>query len=205
MTGDFNHALAVKSKELENIKTQLTSQLHSIESESTKYQEQLQRAKEVYLQRQNELLEQIDILRDDAAKQQSELQDKAQIVAEKQLLDKYLKIEKDHNAELNQELYKTKANSDRIANELRDCHQRLETSLADTARLHDEVLAKTAQVKQYKKQTDSFKLKVEESNDRLVKTQKELERCQAFMRTMEEDQQDQVYLLAYFVIAKYHR
>ena len=98
---------------------------------------------------------------------------------------------------MNQELSKTKANDDRRAIELQDSRQRLETSLLDTARLHDEVLAKTAQVKQYKKQTDSFKLKVEEANERLVKTQRELQRCQTLMRTKEKDMQDQVFCNSY--------
>ena len=218
---NFANAQAPKSKELETTKTQLASQLLHMKSESKKYQEQLQRSEAVYLQRQDEFLQQIEHLKGDAAKQQSELQDKAQIVAaqnlslddqlektkielkakeknleimaaEKQLLEENLRIEKDYNTALNQELSKTKANGDRIANGLQDSRQRLETSVADTEHLHDEVLAKTAQVMQYTKQTDSFKLKLEEANDRLVKTQKELQRCQALIRTMEEDQQDQV-------------
>ena len=65
-------------------------------------------------------------------------------------------------------------------------------SLADTEHLHDEVMAKTAQVKQYKKQTDSFKAKVEEANTKLLKTQQELQRCQELLKTMEIDYQDQV-------------
>ena len=69
---EFTNALAAKSEELESTKTQLAS-------ESTMYQEQLQRVESAYRQRQDELLKQIDTLRNDAAKQQSELQDKVQI------------------------------------------------------------------------------------------------------------------------------
>ncbi len=68
------------------------------------------------------------------------------------------------------------------------------------ANLHEEVMAKTAQVKQYKKQTDSFKAKVEEANTKLLKTQWELQRCQELILTMEEDNQDQVLIFILYVI-----
>ncbi len=82
---------------------------------------------------------------------------------------------------------------------LQDARQRLEVSLADSAKLHDEVMAKTAQVKQYKKQTDSFKAKVEEANTKLLKTQQELQRRLELIKTMEEDNQYQVNLLLHHI------
>ncbi len=93
---------------------------------------------------------------------------------------------------IKQELSHTKQNCSRTATELQDARQRLKVSLADTECLHDEVMSKTAQVKQYKKQTDSFKAKMEEANTKLLKTQQELQRCQELINTMEMDSQDQV-------------
>ena len=101
----------------------------------------------MFLQRQDELLKQNDVLRNDAIEQQ----DRAQIVTaqnlslddqlektkmelkaqknfqimatEKHLLEENLRIEKDHNIALSQELSKTMVNGSRIAKELQDsCH-----------------------------------------------------------------------------------
>ena len=117
-------------------------------------------------------------------------------------MDDQLTHERNHTAALaqdlaakEQELSHTKQSGNRIAEELQDARQRLEVSLADSAKLHDEVMAKTAQVKQYKKQTDSFKAKVEEANTKLLKTQQELQRCQELIKTMEEDNQYQVFIV----------
>ncbi len=52
--------------------------------------------------------------------------------------------------------------------ELQAARERLE---ADTANLNDAVMAKTAQAKQYKKQTDSIKAKVEKANE-VIKREK---------------------------------
>ncbi len=117
-------------------------------------------------------------------------------------MDDQLTHERNHTAALaqdlaakEQELSHTKQNCDRTATELQDARQELEVSLTNTERLYDEVMAKTAQVKQYKKQTDSFKAKVEEANTKLLKTQQELQRCQELIKTMEEDNQYQVFIV----------
>ncbi len=107
---------------------------------------------------------------------------------DKQLIHESVALAQDIAAK-EQELSHTKQNCDRIATELQDARQTLEVSLADTERLHDEVIAKTAEVKQYKKQTDSFR---EEANTKLLKTQQELQHCQEVIKTMEEDNQYQV-------------
>ncbi len=76
----------------------------------------------------------------------------------------------------------------------------LNRATADTANLSDEVMAKTVQVKQYKKQNESYKAEVEEANAKLQQTQQELERTQRVLqrlqelvKTMEDDHQDQVH------------
>ncbi len=122
----------------------------------------------------------------------------AKDLAAKEHVDDQLTREKNHSAALaqdlaakEQELSCTKQNGNRIATELQDARQRLDVSL-------DEVMAKTAQVKQYKKQTDSFKAKVEEANTKLLKTQRELQRCQELIKTMEDDNQDQVCMYMYY-------
>ena len=95
--------------------------------------------------------------------------------------------------------------------------QQLDASIADTARLHDEVLAKTAQVLQYKKQIDSYTVKLEEAQNDIAQTQQswesledqykarlgdlnsklqhkhlELRQCQEQLKTMEDDKEYEV-------------
>ena len=59
--------------------------------------------------------------------------------------------------------------------QLHKSHQRLEKNIADTAKLHDEVLAKTQQVKQYKKQADGYKAQLEQNKAELQQNRAELE------------------------------
>ena len=114
-------------------------------------------------------------------------------------MDDQLTRERNHSAALaqdlaakEQELSHTKKLCDRTSTELQDARQRLDVSLADTERLHNEVMATTVQVKLHKKQTDSFR---EEANTKLLKTQQELQRCQELIKTMEEDNQYQVFIV----------
>ena len=77
--------------------------------------------------------------------------------------------------DIDNELSRMIANSAALAMEVQEGRQRLDTTIADTARLSDEVLAKTQQVRQYKKQTDSYKAKLEETAARLQEAQRELQ------------------------------
>ncbi len=91
-----------------------------------------------------------------------------------------------------EELTHAKRNRDRLAAELQDAYERLDTAIADTANLSDEVMAKTAQVKQYNKQTESYKAKVEETNSELQQTQHELQQRHRETDSMELSYQSQV-------------
>ena len=71
-------------------------------------------------------------------------------------------------AVIDSELSRMKANRAALAMEVQEGRQQLETIIADISQFSDEVLAKTQQVKQYKKQTDSYKARLEETNARLV-------------------------------------
>ena len=202
---------------------QLMTQMEHFRTESSKLQRQLQKAEATYKRREAELVQEMDELNDEAAKTQHKVQmaaamnislneqldsvtqdrdskqEKLEVLAnEKSLVDDQLTDERNHTAALaqdlvakEQELSHTKQTGNRIAEELQDARQ---VSLADTAKLHDEIMTKTGQVKQYKKQTDSFKAKVEEANTNLLRTQQELQRCQEVIDTMEKYYQDQVYM-----------
>ena len=86
-----------------------------------------------------------------------------------------LEIMATQKEDIDNELSRTKAKNAALAMEVQEGRQQLETTIADTSRLSDEVLAKTQQVRQYKKQTDSYKAKLEETAARLQETQRELQ------------------------------
>ena len=197
---DFDLFLQLKDKEIK----QLTEEKQKL---SIQYENQLIQVGIQNMQLQTELKKKIDQL-------QATLQEQTETVtAEKlsleeqnekttrefKLKEKQLEIVANEKAAISNdiaawknEIAQAKATSGRMGVELQAARERLEIAIADTARLHDEVMAKTAQVKQYKKQTDSFKAKVEEANTKLLKTQQELQRRHKLIKTMEEDNQDQV-------------
>ena len=179
----------------ERREAELVQEADELKDEVAKTQDKVQMASAMNISL-NEQLESVTQDRDSKLK-------KLEILANKKVsVDDQLTRERNHSAALaqdlaakEQELSHTKQNGNRKAEELQDARQGLEVSLADSAKLRDEVMAKTAQVKQYKKQTDSFKAKVEEANTKLLKTQQELQRRLELIKTMEEDNQYQVNLL----------
>ena len=77
--------------------------------------------------------------------------------------------------------------------------RQLEAKIAETSRLTDDSLAKTQQVKQYKKQVDNFRAQLQESNARaeeyhakLEQYQRELTYCQRDLQKREEDEESKV-------------
>ncbi len=171
---------------------ELVQEVDELKDEAAKTQGKVQMAAAMKISL-NEQLESVTQDRD------SKLKNLEILANEKVFVDDQWTREKNHGASLaqdlaakEQELSHTKQNYDRTATELQDAHQRLEVSVADTERLHNEVMVAMAQVKQHKKQADSFKAEVEEANAILLKTQQELQRCQELIKTMEMDYQDQV-------------
>ena len=77
----------------------------------------------------------------------------------------------------------TRAQQKETQVQLHESHQRLEKNIADTAKLHDEVLAKTQQVKQYKKQADGYKARLEQNKAELQQNRAELEQYRSQLAT----------------------
>ena len=215
------HAKEEKIQKLADEKKGLLAQVNHFKQQSDKNMQLLQDAKMDSTQRQAELVQQF----------QAEFEDKSQLfVAEKlslteqldktvkefKLKEKQLEIAKTEKSllkeqvdKLDKDIAQVKTHNNKMGVELQEARERLETSEADTARLHDEVLAKTAQVKQYKKQTDSYKLKIEEAqtekmimheatekrykerltelNSKLQHKQLDLRRCQDQVKTLEKN------------------
>ncbi|XP_064387129.1 aurora kinase A-like isoform X3 [Halichondria panicea] len=176
----------------ERREAELVQEADALTDEAAKTQDKVQMAAAMNISL-NEQLESVTQDRD------SKLKNLEILANEKVFVDDQWTREKNHGASLaqdlaakEQELSHTKQNYDRTATELQDAHQRLEVSVADTERLHNEVMVTMAQVKQHKKQADSFKAEVEEANAILLKTQQELQRCQELIKTMEMDYQDQI-------------
>ncbi len=162
----------------ERKEAELVQEMDELNDEAAKTQDKVQMAAAMKISL-NEQLESVTQDRD------SKLKYLEILANEKAFVDNQLTHERKHTAALaqnlvakEQELSHTKQTGNRIATELQDARQRLDVSLADTECLHDEIMAKTAQVKQYKKQTDSFKARVEEANTKLLKTHQELQHCQ---------------------------
>ncbi len=188
---DFELFLQLKDKEIKR----LTEEKQKL---SILYENQLKQVRIQNMQLQTKLKKKIDQLQ---ATLQELTEQTETVTAEKLSLENQLnettrecklKIAANEKAAMTDDIAQAKATSGRMGVELQTSRERLEIAIADIASLHDEVMAKTAQVKQYKKQTDSFKAKVEEANTKLLKTQRELQRCQELIITMEEDNQYQV-------------
>ena len=116
----------------------------------------------------------------------------ATVNKELKLREKQLEIMATEKANIDNELSRMKADSELAAVEVREGPQQLETTIVDTARLTDEVLAKTQQVKQHKKQTDCYKARLEETSARLEQSQRKLQHFQDQNKKIEEDHQNQV-------------
>ncbi len=193
---DFDLFLQLKDKEIK----QLTEEKQKM---SIQYENQLIQVGIQNMQLQTELRKRIDQLQA-TLREQNETLTAEKLSLEEQnekttreftLKKKQLEIMANEKAAISNEIAQAKTTSGRMGVELQAAQERLEVAIADGAGLHDEVMAKTAQVKQYKKQTDSFKAKVEEANTKLLKTQQELQRCKELIKTMEEDNQYHVNLL----------
>ena len=132
------------------------------------------------------------------------------------LKEKQLEIMASEKSNLEEQTGRMRAHCTAVQLELEDSRQQLETAIKDTGTLSDEVLAKTQQVKQYKKQTDGYKARLEETTVKLEETtirlqeatarqqdttarlqeaQRELQHFQEQINRMEEDHQHQVCLL----------
>ena len=83
--------------------------------------------------------------------------------------------------------------------EVAEVRKQLSVALMDKEALSDESLAKTQQVKQYKKQVDTFRIQLQESSARieeykmrLHQSKHELAHCQRDLQAREEDKQSEV-------------
>ncbi len=199
---DFEAFIQLKATEIEGL-------IDEKQKLSTMYEDRFKQVGSQNMQLQTQLRNEIErlqaILRERSEQAETVITEKLSLEKQREKttreLKKQLEIAANEKAAMSNEIAamkneiaQAKATSGRMGAELQAARERLEIAIADTANLHDEVMAKTAQVKQYKKQTDSFKAKVEEANTKLLKTQRELQRCQELIKTMEEDNQYQVLI-----------
>ena len=154
------------------------------------YQQRQKQSEILFQQRQAELEQEANRLKAEADKTKAELTEKTDVViAQKlrlkeqfehvesqfKLKEKQLEIMAFEKCNLEEQTGRMRAHCTAVQLELEDSRQQLETTITDTSRLSDEVLAKTQQVRQYKKQTDSYKAKLEETAARLQEAQRELQ------------------------------
>ena len=151
------------------------------------YQQRQKQSEILFQQRQAELEQEANRLKAEADKTKAELTDV--VIAQKlrleeqfehvesqfKLKEKQLEIMASENCNLEEQTGRMRAHCTAVQLELEDSRQQLDETIADTSRLSDEVLAKTQQVRQYKKQTDSYKAKLEETAARLQEAQRELQ------------------------------
>ena len=86
------------------------------------------------------------------------------------------------------------SNTDKASMEskLSETNKHLELAVAETVKLRDESLAKTQQVKQYKKKVDSFRAQLQESSAKIEEYKRELDYCQKDLQTRDEEQESKV-------------
>ena len=84
-------------------------------------------------------------------------------------------------------------------------HDELEVAIADTARLSDEVLSKTQQVKQYKKQADGykvqadgFKTQLQEERMKIQELEQRLHYLQESLHNQNEEHKEEVYIYKFY-------
>lgn len=79
-----------------------------------------------------------------------------------------------------------------LESKLVETNQRLELAVDETVRLNDESLAKTQQVKQYKKQVDNFRAQLQESSAKIEGYKRDLDYCQRDLQSRDEEQESKV-------------
>ena len=104
-----------------------------------------------------------------------------------------------HITKLQTELKNSSGHIATLEGDLAGTNQQLEVVVAEKTQLNDESLAKTQQVKQYKKQVDNFRVQLQESNAiieeykaKLEQYQRDLAYCQRDLQAREEDEESKV-------------
>ena len=110
------------------------------------------------------------------------------------------KLKEDHDKSVHQ-LQQVSQERDRLHSECREMHQRVYEANSDLKSLAEESLAKTQQVKQYKKQVDNFRALLQESNARIEEYEAKLEQYhhdltyyQRDIQAREEDEESKVHV-----------
>ena len=76
--------------------------------------------------------------------------------------------------------------------ENQDNRKQLETTIRDTSRLSDDVLAKTQEAEQYKKRSERYKAKFKESSSKMEEREAELEQCREEMKLKDRNDRQTV-------------
>ena len=140
-----------------------------------------------------------DQLRENRDEVKRECDDLKKII--QQLCDQNEELEgqrkaKEKEAELNtaernrleNEIRQLRSVTSSLQTEVVEVKQQLTIALADKETLNDECLAKTQQVKRYKKQVDNFRIQLAESNAKLEQYQARLHQCESDLRSREDEE-----------------
>ena len=120
----------------------------------------------------------------DSEKHKQELSTVDQLLKHNQ---KEMKAKNDSLDHLQEQLRDACCVRDTLQSKLTEIYEQLERESADKSFLEWECLAKTQQVKQYKKQVDHQRMQLQESNARIEQYQVQLEQCKHELASCQKD------------------
>lgn len=119
----------------------------------------------------------------------------------KELEDQFVTVSSEKSAS-DKSLDTTKEQLAYLRMENQENRTQLETTIADTSRLSDEVLAKTQEMEQFKKRSESYKTKFKESLSRLEERETELKQCWEAIKIKERNHRQTVRDYHYFLLTE---
>ena len=200
--------LTLAQNELENSKKQLqdtsNGSIVTFKEEEMKVCNQ-QEIKHLKKKHSPEKWDEVKRERDHLKKEVNELSVQNEIlIDERKAKEKEAELNTAERNKLENEVWQLRSVTGSLQTEVSEMKQQLTIALADKETLSDESLAKTQQVKQYKKQCDNWRIQMHESNARIEQFQARLHQCesdlaycQRDLQSREEDEESRVrYLIA---------
>ena len=195
---DLEKILMLNHQKMKDEKARLEGEICCIEEERAQAlceRDQLRENRDQLKEEQENLQKQVQELCNENERLNDQRKKEAELNAtgKNQLKDDLQKLKQ----QLQQHLETVCSERDLLQLELSEMTQKLEMAIVEQTRLTDDGLAKTQQVKQYKKQVDNFRVLLQESNAkvedyhiRLEQCKHDLAYCQKDLRTREEHEQN---------------
>ena len=186
---DAERIVAHNQQEIQTELAKLTQHITNLEEDRVK----VSRERDQLSENRDEVKRERDEVKreyDDLKKQIQELCDQnEELEDQRKAKEKEAELNAAERNELENEVRKLRSVMSFLQTEVAEVKQQLTIALADKETLSDESLAKTQQVKQYKKQVDNFRIQLTESNAKLEQYQKKIQQYEYELTCYQRDLQ----------------